>query len=438
MFNSRIKAENQELRRRLAALEQVRETLDLEMIALVLNPDGTVKSVNELFHAELGYRDESVVGRSFESLLPNELSSDPHQQRAVKAFKEGVHYSGTLRLVGQNGAQVWLRSMVVPLKDEFGKVQQVAIYSSNLTRTIEASRENEALVTALLRSTAVIEFSLDGKVLKANQNFLDAMGYKLQEIVGQHHRIFCTSAETSSESYSEFWSRLRRGEFVVERFLRVDKYGRNVWLEASYNPITDAQGKLYKVVKLATLITDQVNRELAVADAAEMAYSTSVQTDTSAEQGRSVIEQTLDVLRKLSSSMEGATDGITALDQQSQIIGTIVKTIGSIADQTNLLALNAAIEAARAGEQGRGFAVVADEVRQLASRTTKATQEIVGVVNQNQELASKAVALVVHSKDQAGEALLLANGVGNVMQDIQAAAKTVVLAVSQFVSHSEK
>jgi methyl-accepting chemotaxis protein len=228
-------------------------------------------------------------------------------------------------------------------------------------------------------------------VLTANERFLGSMGYTLAQIQGKHHRMFCEPAEYNSAAYQGFWDKLRRGEYVAERFKRVDSRGRVVWLEASYNPITDAHDRLYKVVKFATIITDQVNREIAVAEAANIAFSTSQQTDGSAQKGAAVVQQTVDVMRELAEHMEQAADRIGALDKQSQLIGSIIQSISSIADQTNLLALNAAIEAARAGEQGRGFAVVADEVRQLASRTSKATEEIVGVVQQNQQLAEQAV-----------------------------------------------
>ncbi|WAC00742.1 methyl-accepting chemotaxis protein [Pseudomonas putida] len=191
---------------------------------------------------------------------------------------------------------------------------------------------------------------------------------------------------------------------------------------------------LYKVVKFATVITDQVNQEQAVAQAADIAYTTSLETDSSARKATDVVTQTVEVMRGLEGSMQDAAEGIQALDKQSKVIGAIIKTISDIAGQTNLLALNAAIEAARAGEQGRGFAVVADEVRQLASRTSTATEEIAKVVQQNEQLAQAAVDIIDTSKRQAEQGLALAADTGGVIVEIQEGAKKVVDAVGQFSS----
>jgi len=177
-----------------------------------------------------------------------------------------------------------------------------------------------------------------------------------------------------------------------------------------------------------------VNRETAVAEAATIAYSTSQQTDLSAQQGAEVVQQTVGVMRQIAGQLKDASDGIEALDKQSQLISTILKTISAIADQTNLLALNAAIEAARAGDQGRGFAVVADEVRQLAARTSKAAEEIVGVVEKNQDLAQAAVRSMSASRSHAESGLDFANQAGAVILEIQDGAQRVVSAVGQFAS----
>ncbi|UVK97984.1 PAS domain-containing methyl-accepting chemotaxis protein [Pseudomonas sp. B21-048] len=434
MFNKRLKQELSALREELFSLQQVKESLDSEMLVLTLDPDGRIQSANRNFMGEMFYKGNDLVGRHIEDIVPVHVKSDEFHHRFKAALTRGEHFAGAIRLLRGNGAEAWLRSIIQPVRSSDGRIRHFAIFSSDLTRTIEASREHENLIGALVRSTAVIEFDLNGNVLTANDRFLNGMGYSLAQIQGKHHRTFCAPEEHHSDEYQNFWRRLNAGEFVADRFKRIDSHGRVVWLEATYNPVTDANNKLYKVVKFATVITDQVNREQAVAEAADIAYSTSQQTDNSAQRGTTVVTQAVNVMRDLARHMQTAGEGIEALNEQSLVIGTIVKTIRGIAEQTNLLALNAAIEAARAGEQGRGFAVVADEVRQLASRTSQATDEIVGVVRQNQDMARNAVALMTDGKLQAEQGLALAAEAGTVIVEIQDGAQKVVNAVGQFAN----
>ncbi|TFY86906.1 methyl-accepting chemotaxis protein [Pseudomonas kairouanensis] len=434
MFNTRLKQELSALREELSSLQQVKESLESEMLCLTLDAEGRVEWANSNFLQELAYQGSQLQGRPIEDLVPVHARKDEFQLRFKNALVRGEHFAGTVRLLRGNGQEAWLRSIVQPVRGADGRIKHFSIYSSDLTRTIEASREHENLITALVRSTAVIEFDLGGHVLTANDRFLAGMGYSLAQIQGKHHRMFCEPQEHTSAEYQHFWQRLNNGEYVAARFKRVDSHGRVVWLEATYNPVMDATDRLYKVVKFATVITDQVNQEQAVAEAANIAYSTSLQTDSSAQRGTTVVTQAVDVMRDLATHMQQAGEGIEALNAQSQVIGSIVKTISGIAEQTNLLALNAAIEAARAGEQGRGFAVVADEVRQLASRTSKATEEIVGVVRQNQDMARDAVALMTDGRLQAEQGLALAAEAGTVIVEIQDGAQKVVSAVGQFAN----
>ena len=434
MFNKRLKQELSALREELSSLLQVKDSLESEMLVLTLDPEGRVQSVNQNFLGEMFYKSSDLLGRHIEDFVPAHLKHDEFHRRFKNALTRGEHFAGAVRLLRGNGQEAWLRSIMQPVRGSRGDIRNFSIYSSDLTRTIEASREHENLIGALVRSTAVIEFDLNGNVLTANERFLSGMGYTLAQIQGKNHRMFCTPEDANSADYQAFWKRLNAGEFVAERFKRIDSHGRVVWLEASYNPVVDANNKLYKVVKFATVITDQINQEQAVADAANIAYSTSLQTDSSAQRGTAVVTEAVKVMRDLATHMQQAGEGIEALNAQSQVIGSIVKTISGIAEQTNLLALNAAIEAARAGEQGRGFAVVADEVRQLASRTSKATEEIVGVVRQNQDMARDAVALMSDGIVRAEQGLALTAEAGTVIVEIQDGAQKVVSAVGQFAN----
>nr|WP_313336830.1 PAS domain-containing methyl-accepting chemotaxis protein [Pseudomonas oryzihabitans] len=432
MFNKGLKQELQRLREQVDSFKRLKAELDVEMLGLELDGRGCISAVNANFEKEMGVRAADLLGRPLADLLPAHVRNQEYSRRLQQALSRGEPYSGALHLLRGDGQEAWLRGILHPFHDSQGQVTRFRLFCNNLTRTIETSREHESLLKALRRSTAVIEFNLQGEVLDANDRFLQAMGYSLAQIKGKHHRLFCEPAEANSEAYEQFWARLRRGEFVVDRFKRLDAHGRDVWLEASYNPVIDAHDRLYKVVKFATVITDQVQQEQAVSEAASVAFETSQHTDDTARKGAAVAQQTVEVMRALATQMQEAVKGIEALDNQSQVIGTIIKTISGIAEQTNLLALNAAIEAARAGEQGRGFAVVADEVRQLASRTSKATEEIVGVVQQNQQLAGEAVTVIENGRRQAEQGLELAGQAGQVIVEIQDGAQRVVGAVGRF------
>ncbi|MBF8728087.1 methyl-accepting chemotaxis protein [Pseudomonas putida] len=434
MFNNKLKQEIRQLREELMIIDQIKSSLDSEMLVLQLDPAGRIELVNGNFETEMLYRADHLLGRNIDDIVPAHVKSLDFHQRMKNAISRGEHFNGAFRLLRGDGQEAWLRSILQPVKGSDGRIKYFTLHSSDLTRTIVTSREHESLIKALMRSTAVIEFDLDGMILTANERFLSAVGYRLDQIRGKHHRMFCEPAEVNSPGYQAFWDKLRRGEYIAERFRRIDAHGRVIWLEASYNPIFNAHDELYKVVKFATVITDQVNQEQAVAQAADVAYNTSRETDTSARRATEVVGQSVSVMRGLEASMLQAAEGIQALDTQSRVIGSIIKTISDIAGQTNLLALNAAIEAARAGEQGRGFAVVADEVRQLASRTSTATEEIARVVQQNEQLAQAAVSIIDTSKRQAEEGRALADQTGNVIEEIQEGARRVVDVVGQFSS----
>lgn len=256
-----LKEKLAEVSEKLFSLEQVRKSLDDEMLVLRLDSQGVIMEGNDNFLREMIYSVEKLVGRPIFDLVPAFARSTDHFNRMKNAVQSGSHWVGALQACRGNGEEAWLRVIIQPIRSSMGVLSHLSVYATDLTRTIAESCEHENLIGALQRSTAVIEFDLDGIVLTANDRFLSAMGYSLEQIKGKHHRIFCESAESSSQGYEDFWERLRRGEFVADRLKRIDSYGRVVWLEASYNPVSDSYKRLYKVVKFATVITEQVNRE---------------------------------------------------------------------------------------------------------------------------------------------------------------------------------
>ncbi|ODC03550.1 chemotaxis protein [Terasakiispira papahanaumokuakeensis] len=427
-LSKQVQALEQELKNYRHVSQDLRE----EMLYCAMDAKGQIVEVDSTFLESLGYSQQQMLHQPIQHFIDDSTLKKPHGQQMLKAIQQGDHWHGALHIKKCDGSEGWYRAIIHPIPATEGQTSTLAIYASELTRTITQSRAQQDMLAALNRSSAVIEFTPDGIILDANDNFLKAVHYSKDQIVGKHHRIFCSPDEVNSQVYEDFWRKLSSGQFFSDRFRRFDSYGNELWLEASYNPIHNDSGKLYKVVKFATDITAEMQREHTIAETSKIAYEVSQKTDNETLRGIQVIEDTRQMMQGLTRRMEAASQGIDALNEQSNKVSTLVNSIRDIADQTNLLALNAAIEAARAGEQGRGFAVVADEVRQLAARTNQTTEEIISVVTENQSLTQDAVNRIEESLEKAQAALQLSHDASEVMNEVQSGAKQVVDAVSEF------
>src|SRR5471030_1206171 len=434
MFNLHHKADLLEIERFNCALTETNAKLaavSRSMAMIEFSPDGVILDANENFCKTMGYSAEEIRGKHHRIFCEEAFYRSEEYAKLWRDLSRGEPLSGTFLRLDKNGKEIWLEASYMPVYGADHQVRSVIKVAADISARIDQEHENESMLAAIGRSMAVIEFTTDGRVITANENFLKTMHYSLNEIVGQHHSMFCHRAETESPAYKAFWASLNRGEYHSHRFERKDKFGQTLFLEASYNPIFDANGRLYKVVKFASDITDQVTT---LRTAADSAHATSVQNDACARKGSEVVQQTVQIIEEISHDLNEAAVSIDAVSKQSDIIGSIVQTIRSIAEQTNMLALNAAIEAARAGEHGRGFAVVADEVRSLAARTSQATLEIVEVVSKNHDLSLSAVSSMQSSLSRTGLGVELANEAGEVILEIQQGSRHVVDAISQFNS----
>ncbi|MBI6620591.1 PAS domain-containing methyl-accepting chemotaxis protein [Pseudomonas corrugata] len=434
MFNKTLK---NELTARTADLETYKGlvgALERSMAVIEFSPDGKVLRANANFLNTMGYREDQLAGLSHRNFCTPALTGSAQYREFWDRLRAGQFVSGTFQRISGDGRHVWLEASYNPVLDEQGKVSKVVKYALDVTARVASDAEIRGRLAALDRAMAVIEFDLGGNILTANDNFLHTMNYSLAEIKGKHHRLFCEASLINSSEYSDFWRRLNAGEFFSGQFKRLGKHGKVVWLEASYNPVYDADGKLSKIVKFASDISERVEKFEEDSRGASRAYHISSETERVAEQGAQVIQQTAKEMRQIAENIGASARLVGQLGARSEEITAIVNTIRGIADQTNLLALNAAIEAARAGDQGRGFAVVADEVRQLAGRTSRSTSEIAEMIGMILSETRDAVASMSVTHEGALRGVTLADQAGSVIVQIRAGTTDALEAVSMFAS----
>tara|TARA_R110000868_G_scaffold101232_2_gene278732 strand:+ start:386 stop:2089 length:1704 start_codon:yes stop_codon:yes gene_type:complete len=217
--------------------------------------DGTILSANENFLGALGYRLDEIVGKHHRMFVdPDDAKSAAYKQ-FWSDLAAGKFQSAAYKRIAKGGREIWIQATYNPVLDKAGKPIKVIKFATDITEQTNRAADHEAQIAAISRVQAVIEFNLDGSVRNANENFLQTVGYGLTEIVGKHHSMFCDPGYAKSTEYKQFWERLRAGEYVAAEFQRFGKGGREVWIQASYNPVLDARGKPVKVIKFATDIT---------------------------------------------------------------------------------------------------------------------------------------------------------------------------------------
>ncbi len=411
------------------------DALDKSMAIVEFSPDGTVLRANDNFLQILGYTAVEIHGQHHRTFCDPQQVQDPEYAEFWRELKRGQFKAGQYKRHTRSGAYVWLEASYNPVLDSTGEVVKIVKIASDITARMRQEAELASQQAAIDRSVAVIEFQPDGHIIRANANFLKLTGYRGEEIVGQHHRLLCPDHYAASADYLDFWRQLNQGSYLAGQYERKTRDGHSLWLEASYNPVFDADGRLYKIMKIATDITSKVLSQRAEHENSRKAYAVSFETAEISERGAEVIEATALEVRKIADSMHHTSKIVEKLGNQSEQIGSIVKTIHDIASQTNLLALNAAIEAARAGDAGRGFAVVADQVRKLSERTNGSTREISTVVDSIQSDTQLAVEGMNQSLEQARQGLVLANSGGEAIVKIRDSARLAVQAFNS-VQHT--
>jgi len=343
------------------------------------NMDGTIIGANQNFLKTVGYALGEIQGKHHSMFVDPSARDGAGYREFWAALNRGEYQAAEYKRIGKGGKEVWILASYNPVMDEKGKPFKVVKFATDVTAQKVRNADLAGQIDAIGKSQAVIEFKLDGTIIQANENFLHALGYTLGEISGRHHSMFIDQAERESPAYRGFWAALGRGEFQAGEFKRVGKGGKEVWIQASYNPILDLNGKPFKVVKYASDVT----RQVLVRMGNERVRSMMESVAAGAEELNTSVREISAAMVKSKETAVGAVDRVAAADSQAkrlsdaaQAMSGIVEIIGNITGQINLLALNATIESARAGEAGRGFAVVASEVKSLANQAKQATDKI--------------------------------------------------------------
>jgi len=366
------KIKNMEDAGQIAAIGRAQAVIAFEM-------DGTIVTANDNFLKAMGYTLGEIQGRHH-SMFVEQSERDSAAYREFWArLNRGENQSAEYKRIGKGGKEVWILASYNPVLNEKGKPFRVVKFATDVTKQKLSTADLAGQISAIGKSQAVIEFNMDGTIIGANQNFLKTVGYALDEIRGRHHSMFVDPSERDNAGYREFWAALNRGEYQAGEYKRIGKGGKEVWIQASYNPILDLNGKPFKVVKYATDTTAQVLVRMGNERVRAMMESVAAgaeELNASVREISEAMTKSRDTASTAVGRVEAADAQAKRLNEAAQAMSGIVELIGNITGQINLLALNATIESARAGEAGRGFAVVASEVKNLATQAKQATDKI--------------------------------------------------------------
>ena len=395
------RAEMLDLQAQIAAINRSQAVVEFTL-------DGKVLTANENFLRVVGYTLDEVRGQSHGLFVDPASRASADYQQFWEALRRGEFLSGQFRRTAKGGREVWLQASYNPILDADGKPFKVVKYATDVTEQRLARANSEGQLAAISKSQGMIEFGLDGKLLNASQNFLNVIGYRLDELRGQHHGMLVEPAYRSSDEYRLFWAKLARGEHDAAQYKRVGKGGREIWIQASYNPILDLNGIPFKVVKFATDITDQVR----TAEALRLAVSQVQEVVSSAKDN--------DLTRRVS------------LDGKSGDIGSLCTGVNGLID-TMVDMITAVIEASStistaAREIAMGNTDLSQRTEEQASsleETAASLEELTSTVRQNADNAQQANKLASSASEVATKGGAVVSQVVGTMGDITAASRKI-------------
>ncbi|RFU46452.1 methyl-accepting chemotaxis protein [Paraburkholderia sp. DHOC27] len=381
-----------------AALNRVQAVIEFDLHGIILH-------ANDNFLKTLGYTLDEVRGQHHRMFCDPVYADTIAYRQFWEKLARGEFDHGEYQRVGRGGREVWINASYNPVLDATGKPYKVIKFATDITASRQQNAEYEGKVRAVDRAQAVVEFDLAGHVLFANQNFLDTLGYRLDEIQGKHHRLFCEDAYSVTAEYRDFWAKLNRGEYDAGRYKRVGKGGRPVWIQATYNPVFDGAGRLHKVIKFATDVTAQVEleeqvRRRAESDQRKVAALLHVVNDAAAGNLTGAIEITgSDPIDQLATGIKRMMDDLRA------VIGKVVDSAGGftassqdIAGRANTVASGAQLLGATVEEMNASIEELTASINSIADNSRSA-DNLAKDTQQEAERGAKAVARSIEAMD---------------------------------------
>ncbi|MGH8088191.1 MAG: methyl-accepting chemotaxis protein, partial [Stenotrophomonas sp.] len=364
-----------ELEAQVAALHRVQAVIEFAL-------DGTILTANDNFLQALGYSLDEVRGHHHRMFVDPAYARSAEYGDFWARLGRGEYDAGQYRRIGKGGREIWIQASYNPVFDSNGRPYKVVKFATDITVQMMQAADFAGQLAAINKSQAVIEFSLDGRILGANENFFATTGYTLDEVRGQHHAMFVEPEYRQSEEYRAFWQKLGRGEYDAGQYRRIGKGGREIWIQASYNPILDLNGRVIKVVKYATDITDQVRDTQAL----QRAVAQTREVVAAAQGGDLTMHIATD---DKTGAIAELCCGINALvEAMASIIGqiksaadTIALGASEIAEGNSDLSVRTEQQAASLEETAVSMKDLADTVRRTADNARQASQLASGAVD---------------------------------------------------------